>query len=121
MALEVIHLVTGVRSQNRVDVYGKPYKGLDTSCFGWYPTSEQAVAAVLENAADINEGGRQGYIVVEAVPWGVYSAGMISEKPLWFSWFQEGPCAGEGYYRPCEAPQEIGGVDISCTRGWGMG
>lgn len=118
--MDEIHTVTGVRTEQQVSVHGKPYEAVDTRCFGWYPTLEEALSAAAENACDINEAGHYPWLVVESVGPGVY-AGPRHGQERWFRWIQDGEYAGEGRYEACGPPEGIatmGGLTVSA---FGMG
>lgn len=80
--------------------------GLDessnTRCFGYYPTREEALLAVLENRSNLNE-GIYNYIVVEKIGIGIHS---LSEEETWFRWLQTGGYLGEGNWRQIAKPPE---------------
>ncbi|SDI57448.1 hypothetical protein [Desulfosporosinus hippei] len=80
--------------------------GLDessnTRCFGYYPTREEALLAVLENRCDLNE-GIYNNIVVERIDKGIHS---ITEEETWFQWLQTGKYLGEGNWHQISKPPE---------------
>lgn len=104
--MELVHTVTGIRTERHLSVKGNPYEAVDARCFGWYPSLEEAMSAAASNACDINEAGHYPWLVVESVPPGVYAGGMVDEEH-WYRWAQDGEYAGEGSYEPCEPPEGV--------------
>lgn len=120
-AQELIHTVTGIRTEQQLNVHGTPYEAVETRCFGWYPTLEEALSAAADNACDINEAGHWPWLVVESAPPGVY-CGPLHDGERWYAWVQEGTYAGDGHYDPCGPPEGVavfeGGMRVC---GFGMG
>lgn len=71
-------------------------------CFGYYPTQEEALAAVRENRGDLQE-CLYAWCVVEHVPAGIHAYSM--DAPVWFRW-APGASRREGTWEPAERPPE---------------
>ena len=83
----------------------------DTRTVGYFPTREEANAAVLDNSMDMQE-GRYMYAVVERSLPGVYN---YQCEEQWYEWGHDQE-SGQDSYAPIEKPEKFRRVV-----GWGLG
>ena len=94
-----------VEKQKQYNSYG------GQRCFGWFPTKNRAVTAVLNNCCDIHERSYK-YAIVEKVGSGIHgSIGRSDEE--WFEWNDQ-----LGRFYPTDKPKELKGAfgwSLSCS------
>jgi hypothetical protein len=82
----------------------------DTRCWGWYPTKEEAVAAISGEGADLFfESNTYTHAVIEKVPPGIM-AGILPEAEAWWFKAEEDPDGNYTITALDEAPEWAKGV-----------
>ncbi len=96
-----MYFITAIISQEHLNDKFPLHNKLKNHTFGYYPTFEEAHAAVTDNVGNMCE-CMYDYIVIENIPSGVHA---LSDGENWYQWSSNLNC-----WQSCVKPEEFRGI-----------